>query len=268
MLSGRVEFLGAPLDLVSMEQAVEIAEEAIGLGVPRQHGCLSSSVVAAIQRDEGLRAALWSFDLVTADGQGVVWGGRLLGRSVPERVTGIDLMEALLVRADARGYSVFLLGAEPRVLAQTAAVIRGRYSKIRIAGIQHGYFPRTRESEVVDEIASSGAQFLFVALSSPEKELFLSRNRDRLRVKFAMGVGGTFDVIAGRRKRAPAVVQRIGLEWAFRLGQEPRRLMRRFLVGNSRFLGLLAREVVRLRLRRFRTLLARRGSAATRGDSR
>lgn len=154
-------------------------------------------------------------------------------------------MEALLVRACVRGYSIFLLGAQPEIVSRAAAVIRKRYPNLRIAGRMHGYFPRSLEDEVVNRIASSGADFLFVALSSPERELFLQRNRYKLDVPFAMGVGGTFEVIAGRRKRAPALLQRIGLEWAFRVVQEPRRLGRRFAVGNSRFLALLARDLAR-----------------------
>ena len=245
----RIEFLGAYLDLVTMTEAVDFAERAIAQGVPRQHASLSASVVAEMHRDSALRAALRSFDLVTADGQGVVWGGRLLGYRVPGRVTGIDLMQQLLAQAHVHEYSVFLLGAKPAVLARTVAVVESRYPGIRIAGTRHGYFPRTHEAAIVSSIASSGAQLLFVAFSSPERELFLVRNRDELHVPFAMGVGGSFDVLSGRRKRAPRFLQKLGLEWAFRLVQEPRRLGPRYLAGHTRFVGLLARYYAGARVR-------------------
>jgi N-acetylglucosaminyldiphosphoundecaprenol N-acetyl-beta-D-mannosaminyltransferase len=214
----------------------------------RHHASVGSAFVARLRRDPKLAAAVASFDVVTADGQGVVWGSRLLARPVPERVTGIDLMEALLARADAHRWAGYLLGAEPAVVATTADVIAGRFPRVRIVGCQHGYFDRAREDDVVRAIAASDADVLFVALSTPEKELFLRRHRARLGVPFAMGVGGSFDVIAGRRTRAPRFVQRAGLEWAWRVAQEPRRMARYVLSGHARYLALLAREVARRRV--------------------
>jgi N-acetylglucosaminyldiphosphoundecaprenol N-acetyl-beta-D-mannosaminyltransferase len=246
----RVEFLGAPLDLVSMADAVALAEDSILTRRTRHHAGVGSAFIARLRRDPDLAHALASFDLVTADGQGVVWGARLLTRPVPERVTGIDLMQALLARADAHGWAVYLLGAEIDVVATTVDVIAGRYPRIRVVGWQHGYFDRAREDEVVRAIASSDADLLFVGLSTPEKELFLHRHRAHLDVRFAMGVGGTFDIMAGRRTRAPRIMQRAGLEWAWRVAQEPRRMARYVVSGHARYLALLAREVARTRVRR------------------
>jgi N-acetylglucosaminyldiphosphoundecaprenol N-acetyl-beta-D-mannosaminyltransferase len=259
LTAARRSFLGAPLDPVSMQEAVGLVARAVGARTPLLlHGCLHSSMVARLHRDAELREVFWGLDLVTADGQGVVWCSRLFGHAVPERVSGIDLMETLLALADARRYRVFLLGAREGVLARAAAVIADRHPDLTIAGRHHGYFAPDEEERIVREIAAAEADLLFVALPTPAKEHFLARNRDGLNVAFAMGVGGSLDVVAGVRWRAPRWMQAIGLEWLVRLVQEPVRLAPVLLGGNSRFLGLVARALVTSRGR----APLRRGAAA------
>jgi N-acetylglucosaminyldiphosphoundecaprenol N-acetyl-beta-D-mannosaminyltransferase len=252
LASGRIELLGAPLDPLTLHGAVAAVERLIDEGRTGQHASVNAAKVVRIQTDSGLKEALWSCDIVTADGQPVVWASRLLGRPVPERVAGIDLMQALLARAAARAWRVYLLGARPDVIEDAAAEIRRRFPGIDIVGLHHGYFGRDEEASLVQEVAAARPDLLFVAMETPAKELFLARHRDVLRIPYAQGVGGSFDVLAGRRKRAPRWAQRVGLEWLFRLLQEPRRLMRRYVVGNSRFIALVAREVARQRLGRAR----------------
>ena len=167
----------------------------------------------------------------------------------PERVAGIDLMEALLDVSRTRGYGVFLLGARAEVLERAEREILRRHPGVRIVGRHHGYFGPEGEAEVVDEVAAAVPDILFVALETPAKELFLARNRDRLAVPFVMGVGGSFDVLAGERRRAPRWMRRTGLEWLYRLSQDPRRLARRYMVGNSAFIWLVLKDAVRIRLR-------------------
>ena len=156
-------------------------------------------------------------------------------------------MNGLLARATERGYRVYLLGARPDVVGDAVAALRMRHPEVVLAGYRHGYFARSEEGEVVSAIAAARPDILFLALETPQKELFLARHRETLHVPFAMGVGGSLDVLAGRRRRAPRWAQRAGLEWAFRLVQEPRRLGRRYAVGNARFAWLVARELVRSR---------------------
>lgn len=245
----RLDLAGAPLDSVTLADCIAAADCAVEQGRHIVHTAVNAAKIVRIQQDIELREALWAADLSTADGQPVVWAARLLGQHLPQRVAGIDLMEALLEHAAARNYGVYLLGARAEVVAAAADVIRRRYPDIRIVGHRHGYFAVHEDAAVAAQIAAAGADVLFVALETPRKELFLARRRDELRVGFAMGVGGAFDVLAGRRKRAPRWMQRMGLEWTFRLAQEPRRLVWRYVVGNTRFLALLARELARNRTR-------------------
>jgi N-acetylglucosaminyldiphosphoundecaprenol N-acetyl-beta-D-mannosaminyltransferase len=238
----RRRLAGLPLDLVTMEETVEAALETIASGGFAQHGALNAAKVVRLQSDTALRDAVGGCEIITADGQAVVWAGRLLGLPVPERVTGIDLMTTLLAAADERGLRVYLLGARPDVVADVAALVAERYPRAEVVGSRDGYFDADAEPAVVAAIASARPQLLFVAIASPKKELFLAAHRAAFGACFAVGVGGTFDVLAGRTNRAPALAQRTGFEWLFRLLQEPRRLGMRYLVGNTRFIALVARE--------------------------
>ena len=242
----RVEVLGCPIDAVTMAEAVERVEAAVATRQTCQHVAINAAKIVKLQHDEALREAILGCELITADGQAVVWAGSLLGQRLPERVAGIDLMHELLGAAARHGYGVFLLGARAEVLANAEAAIMSRLPELRVVGRHHGYFAQGPEEDaVVESIAASKPDLLFVALETPAKELFLARHRDRLSVPFIMGVGGTFDVLAGVRRRAPLILRKLGLEWLYRLAQDPRRLARRYLVGNSKFVWLVGRELAR-----------------------
>jgi N-acetylglucosaminyldiphosphoundecaprenol N-acetyl-beta-D-mannosaminyltransferase len=205
----------------------------------------NASHLVALQDDPALRQAAEAADLVTPDGMSLVWAARLLGARMPERVTGIDLLEALLERAPEQGLRVFLLGAKPAVIEAFVAQCRQRYPGLAIAGWRDGYFGPEQHEEMARQIAAARADMLFVAMPSPFKDVWCERYRDAFGVKLIMGVGGAFDVLAGMVPRAPRWMQAAGLEWAWRLWLEPRRLWKRYLVGNSRFLWLVARERLR-----------------------
>ncbi|MEX0816679.1 MAG: WecB/TagA/CpsF family glycosyltransferase [Gaiellales bacterium] len=249
-LNGRTGLFGVPLDALSLEEAVGRVDAAISAGRPLAHASVNAAKAVRVQKDPELAAALRDCDLVTADGQPVVWAARLAGRRLPERVAGIDLMEELLALAEQRGYRVYLLGAQPEVLDAAAAEVVRRHPTLCLAGKRDGFFAPDEEPAVVAGIAAARPDMLFIGLGTPEKELFQARHREQLGVTFTMGVGGAFDVLAGRVARAPVWARRAGLEWSFRLAQEPRRLLRRYVVGNVSFLGLAAREVARARLGR------------------
>ena len=188
-------------------------------------------------------AAVAEAHLVTADGQAVVWASRLLGGRVRERVAGVDLMERLIAHAADRGYSVYFLGARREIVDTCVAIACERFPQLRVAGARDGYF--TDEGAVIAEIRATAPDIVFLGFGTPAKEYFMRRRYRELGVPFVMGVGGSFDVYAGAIKRAPVWLQRAGLEWAFRVAQEPRRMWKRYLIGNSRFVVIVARELVR-----------------------
>ena len=229
-----------------MRDAVMRVNEAVAQRETCQHVAINAAKLVKFQHDPSLREAILGCELITADGQAVVWAGRLLGQRLPERVAGIDLMQNLLEAAVRARHCVFLLGARPEVLVRAEEAMTRRLPDLRVVGRHHGYFaPGKEEDDVVAAIAAAQPDLLFVALETPAKELFLARHRGQLSVPFIMGVGGTFDVLAGVRRRAPASFRRLGLEWLYRLMQDPRRLARRYVVGNSRFIWLVGREWLR-----------------------
>lgn len=246
----RVEILDCPIDAVTMDQAVARCEEAIESGSYLQHMSVNAVKFVAMDEDPGMRRLVSDCDLITADGQSVVWAARLLGARLPGRVAGIDLMTRLLETAARKGYRVFVLGARREVLEIAIDRLRERYSRLEIAGFRDGYFADDEAAEVCAEIRASRADILFVAMSSPRKEYFLGHGGDALGVSFGMGVGGAIDVVAGVARRAPQCLQRAGLEWAYRLAQEPRRLAWRYARVNTRFAWIV-----------LRALVTRRGSA-------
>ena len=179
-----------------------------------------------------------------ADGQPLVWASRLMGTPLPERVTGIDLLHPLCDRAVEDGFSLYLLGADANTVQATAQTLRRRHPGLDLRGVADGYFGREEAATRARAVADSGADILIVAMGVPRQEQFIEEYWEHLGVRVAIGVGGSFDVIAGHRKRAPAFLQRAGLEWAYRLAQEPRRLFGRYLVTNSKFVGLMVWQLL------------------------
>ncbi len=239
-----INVLGVPLHAITQEETLRVIDERVQRRQFTQHGAVNVAKLVKMQKDSDLYEAVASCDIVSIDGMGVVWGARLLGERVPERVTGIDLFARLLQLAAQRGYRIFLLGATPEVLDMLLARLARDLPSLQIAGSHHGYFWED-EQRVVEQIKRSGAQLLFVAMSSPKKEAFINRWNKGLGVTFVMGVGGSFDVLSGKVRRAPRWLQQHGLEWLFRLAQEPRRMWKRYLFTNAEFARLLLVEKVR-----------------------
>lgn len=235
---------GMPVDALTLSQVVARTQASLITRDRLQIGVVNAAKVVKLTEDEFLRDSLLTCDLLLADGQSVVWASRLLGHPLPERVAGIDLFVALLELADLEGHSVYLLGARPAVLDTLEEVVATRWPGLTIAGSHHGYFDPSESDVVADEIAASGADMLFIGMTTPAKEIFLGTFGDRLGVPVLHGVGGSFDVLAGVTKRAPQVWQSAGMEWAYRLLQEPRRLWRRYLFTNTVFIRQLATERV------------------------
>jgi N-acetylglucosaminyldiphosphoundecaprenol N-acetyl-beta-D-mannosaminyltransferase len=240
-----LHFLGVRIDPLTMERALELVDQAVRRRERLQIGVVNAAKIVNMRRDELLRRDVLSSDLVLADGMSVVWAGRLLGHRLPERVAGIDLMLAMLERGGKLGYRVFCLGATEEVLEKAAARILADYPGVTLAGKHHGYFGPAEEGAIAEEIAAARPDILFVAMTSPKKEQFLARWSGRIGVPVCHGVGGSFDVLAGLVQRAPRGWQRLGLEWLYRVKQEPGRLWRRYLVTNTYFCGMVLSEAIR-----------------------
>lgn len=239
----RIDFLGIPVDSLTMEETVTQIDNAINQNKKIRHVVINAGKVVAMQTDRQLFKSVISCDIINADGQSIVWAARLLNKKLPERVTGIDLMQCLIDLAYIKNYKCFLLGANEEVIKKVVDIYSEKYGTSIIAGYRNGFFTEEEESEVANQIATSGTQLLFVAISSPRKENFIYNHRESLsNVNFIMGVGGSFDVIAGFTKRAPVWIQNIGFEWFYRLIQEPQRMWRRYLVGNTKFILAVLRE--------------------------
>jgi N-acetylglucosaminyldiphosphoundecaprenol N-acetyl-beta-D-mannosaminyltransferase len=227
-----------------MDETVRAVAGIIKRRLPTQHVVINVAKLVAIQSDDELRRVVNSCAIVNVDGQGVVWGARRMGIAVPERVAGIDLFERLVALAAEKGYRPYFLGATDEVLNKAVETLKLRHPSLQTAGFRNGYFDQLHEEEIAREIRNSNADMLFVGISSPKKEFFLERNLHEMNVPFAMGVGGSFDVIAGKTRRAPAWMQRAGLEWFYRLLNEPRRMWKRYLSSNLVFAGMLARAAI------------------------
>ncbi len=232
-----VYILGVRVDRVTRQQSLAAMEAMIARRhagesqLPcRQIITVNPEFVMAAQRNQPFRCAINDAALVLPDGTGVVWATRYLGKPAPERVTGTDTLVALARRCATSGYRVYLLGAAPGVAEAAAARLQQMAPGLQIAGTYAGSPAPSEEDGIIERIDAAQADVLCVAYGAPAQELWIYRNLARLPVAFALGVGGAFDFLSGRQKRAPKIMQRLGLEWLFRLYREPKR-WRRILVA-------------------------------------
>jgi N-acetylglucosaminyldiphosphoundecaprenol N-acetyl-beta-D-mannosaminyltransferase len=238
----RVSICNIPVDTFTMQQTIDLIDNAIVEKRPIHHVVINAVKVANAQKDKALRDSIINCDIINADGQGIVWASRFLNKAVMERVAGIDLMDNLIQLAFKKNYRIFFLGAEEEIVKSVVNVYSNKYSKNIIAGYRNGYFKREEELVIAKQIFDSKADILFVAMTSPKKEIFLNEYKNIIQIPFIMGVGGSFDVVAGLVKRAPLWMQKRGLEWFHRVMQQPRRLWKRYLFGNSIFIYLVFKE--------------------------
>ena len=239
------ELMGLSFDAVTMETAVARCLDLCG--TPRtSHTVITvnASHLCMMRRDPELARACRAGQLILADGMSVVWALRASGQPMPERVTGIDLMALLLAAAIERRLRVYFLGARHEVVTALVERIRTQYPGVEIAGFCDGYFGPDDHLALIEEVRAASADILFVGMPTPFKETWCERHRQRLDVPVIVGVGGSFDVLAGFIRRAPRWLQSLGLEWFWRLLMEPRKLWKRYLTNNSEFIWLAGREIV------------------------
>ena len=239
----RLKILNTEIDNLSMDETLDLIESAIDSSEQIHHVVVNAGKIVSMQSDLQLRNSVNNSDLINADGQAVVWASKILNKPLKERVAGIDLMENLVALAYKNNYKIFFLGAKEAIVKSVTEKYSKQYSENIIAGYRNGYFNKEDETNIAAQISESGAHILFVAISSPIKENFLYENKKFLKnVNFIMGVGGSFDVVAGMVKRAPLWMQNSGLEWFYRFAQEPKRMWKRYLIGNTKFICLVLKE--------------------------
>lgn len=239
----KVSFLNTKIHNLTMQETLQHIENVVQNGKQLHHVSVNAAKIVAMQKDLQLRESVNSCDLINADGQSVVWASRFLGKPLIERVAGIDLMTNIVELAYKKKLKIFFFGAKEEVVKKTVEIYSKQYDPSIIAGYRNGYFKKEEDKDIAKQISESGANILFVGISSPTKENFLYENKILLeKVNFIMGVGGSFDVVSGKVKRAPNWMQKKGLEWLYRLIQEPRRMWKRYLIGNLKFVYLVFNE--------------------------
>ncbi len=234
----RFKIMNTYVNAISMEETISEIEKIIEKKKPTQHVVINASKVNLMEKDPKLRKIVNSCPLINADGASIVWAAKRLGIPLKERVTGCDLFQKLVVVAEKKGYKIYLFGAKEEVVKKVKAIFEEKYPDIQIVGYRNGYFTEADEPEIVKDMAESGADMMFVAFSSPKKEYWVNKYIKQLNIPFVMGVGGSFDIVAGVTERAPKWWQDHGLEWLYRFIQEPRRMWKRYIIGNAKFVAL------------------------------
>jgi N-acetylglucosaminyldiphosphoundecaprenol N-acetyl-beta-D-mannosaminyltransferase len=248
----RTILMGCPVDLIASATLLKELTQAIDTqSGPKVIQFVNGNKIAQVRHDRDMGRIMGKADYALVDGQPLLPMGRLLGVHIPERIDGVGLMAKLLKLADERRYSVFLLGAKQDVLDSCVQKIKSTYPNLRIAGSRNGYFSEKDTDGMVAQIRASRADILFLGMGSPMKERFADRYASQLGTTVIQGVGGSFDVMAGLVKRAPVWIQRIGMEWAFRVSQEPRRMFWRYTTTNATCLWAFFRALPGALVRRF-----------------
>lgn len=252
----QVSLLGLNLDRVDMAQVLEWAEDRIREGGPGHVVTANMRFMSVAMQDQSFASIINGADLAVTDGMPLIWLSKLLGAPILERITGPDLLLSLAKLAAEKGFSVYLMGGAPGVAEDAAIRLCAIHPSLKIAGTHHGYFDENEELEVVSAIRRCRPQILFVALGCPKQEFWIHRWMHELDVPMCIGVGGTLDILTGRLQRAPTWVQRTGLEWLYRLQQEPGRLWRRYVLldipTTLRATSSVLREVLASRMMRWR----------------
>lgn len=225
-----VSVFGVRVHAVSMDEAVRYILRFVQEGAPRQVVTADSSMVMMAQSDEHLREIINRADLVTPDSIGILWACRRHGIAMPERVSGVDIVSRLVQVSAQTGLRLYFLGAQPGVAEQAVKRLQAIYPGVQIVGCHHGYFPPEAEAGIVQQIREARPDVLCVALGIPKQEKWIDRYRHVLGVPVSIGVGGTFDVLSGRVRRAPLWMQRMGIEWLWRVTHNPRKISKVMLL--------------------------------------
>ena len=234
----RYPIMNTFVNAVSMDESIDYVERIIKERIPTQHVVINALKINLMEADPKLAEIVNACPLINADGASVVWAAKRLGIPLKERVTGCDMFQNLVRVAAEKGYKIFLFGAKEEVVTKVKSIYEKQYPGIQIVGYRNGYFTEKDEPEIVKQMHDSGADMMFVAFSSPKKEYWVNKYLNEIGIPFVMGVGGSFDIVAGVTERAPKWFQEHGLEWFYRFIQEPQRMWKRYIIGNTKFVAL------------------------------
>lgn len=234
----RYPIMNTFVNAVSMDESIDYVERIIKERIPTQHVVINALKINLMETDPKLAEIVNACPLINVDGASVVWAAKRLGIPLKERVTGCDMFQNLVRVAAEKGYKIFLFGAKEEVVTKVKSIYEKQYPGIQIVGYRNGYFTEKDEPEIVKQMHDSGADMIFVAFSSPKKEYWVNKYLNEIGIPFVMGVGGSFDIVAGVTERAPKWFQEHGLEWFYRFIQEPKRMWKRYIIGNTKFVAL------------------------------
>lgn len=244
-MAKRIELMGCPVDNLNMTETIAVAEKYIKNRALCQHVVVNVAKLVAMRNDPALKEIISNCDIINADGMPLVWASRLLGSPLSCRVAGVDLFQDLIGVCADRGYRPYFFGAKQWVVEKVVTSFKKQYPNLDVAGFRNGYFDKSEEKQIADDINKSRADMLFVGFSSPMKENFLNKWMQEMQVPFCMGVGGSFDIVAGKTLRAPVWMQQAGLEWFYRVLQEPKRMWKRYAKTNPVFIWMVLKELVK-----------------------
>lgn len=240
----RIKMMDTLIDVLSYDETVELVEKYVKTKTPLHLMGVNADKINEVNKNAKLKEIVNSCGVINADGASVVLASKFLGSPLPERVAGVDLMESLVKLSADKGYSVYLLGAKQEVVEKTAQVLSEKYPGLNICGFRNGYFSADDWKSIADELNKLNPDFIFVGITSPLKEYLIEYLQNNGNKGVFMGVGGSFDVISGNIARAPVWMQEHNLEWLFRVSQEPRRLFKRYFVGNTVFIISVLKEKI------------------------
>ena len=235
-MNERIQILGITIDPLTMKETVDAVEQYVLKKHPLHLMGVNADKINQCHEDEKIKKIVNESGIINADGASVVLASRFLGSPVPERVAGIDLMQNLLELSNKKGYSVYFFGAKEEILQDMLKAFKQRYPDLDVVGYRNGYFSPEDEEKIQEDIKDKKPDFVFVGITSPKKEYIIQSFMDNGINAVFMGVGGSFDVLSGYIKRAPLWMQKLNLEWLFRVANEPKRLFKRYFVGNVTFI--------------------------------
>lgn len=238
----RITILNTKIDVLSVAETINLVEKYVKSKTPLHLMGVNADKINEVNQNELMKEIVNKCGIINADGASVVLASKYLKKNLPERVAGIDLMQDLVALSAEKGYSIYLLGAKQEVVEKTKDVLQKKHPNLDIKGIHNGYFKEDKWLEISSEIKNSNPDFVFVGITSPTKEYLIEFLQNDGNDCVFMGVGGSFDVISGNIPRAPKWMQKLNLEWLFRVMQEPKRLFKRYFVGNGKFIKAIIKE--------------------------